>query len=186
MRKLHTKVLAALLFAAAVSTVAGAQNKTIQVGDTMPGFFLKDIDGEKFFLKDYVGDTAKHEYKAIIFSMCASYCKPCKKEIPELGRMVEKYRDRGLGAFLIALEKEDQAKKMIAETETKLPVLIDRYLIVPKLLKRDGIPFTLLVDGSGTVRYINTGFSEGNAPEFIRRFEQKVAELLGVEKDSSE
>ena len=185
MRTILTKALAAFLFAAAVSTVANARDETIQVGDTIPGFFLKDINGKKFFLKDYVGDTAKHEYKAIILSMCASYCKPCKKEIPELGRMVEKYHDRGLGAFLIVLEKDGQAKKLVAETKTKLPVLIDRYLIVPKLLKREGIPFTLLVDGSGTVRFINTGFSEKNAPEFIRRFEQKVVELLEIEKDSS-
>ncbi len=184
MRAILHMVTAAVLATAVFGAGAFAQ-ETIQVGDVMPGFFLKDMNGESFFLKDCVGDDATKNYKAVIFSLCASYCKPCKKEIPELGTMVEKYRDKGLGIYLIALEKEEQAKKLVEETQTKLPVLLDRYLIVPKLLKREGIPFTLLVDNTGTVRFINTGFSEENAHEFVRRFEEKVVEVLGTAEGST-
>ncbi|MFC1528589.1 TlpA family protein disulfide reductase [Candidatus Latescibacterota bacterium] len=149
----------------------------------MPGFFLKDINGKSFFLRDYVGEKAKMNYRAMIFSLSASYCKPCKKEIPELGKMMEKYKDRGLGIFLIAIEKENQARKLVAETKTTIPVLLDKYLVVPKLLGNQGIPFTILIDNEGTVRFINTGFSEKNAVEFIERFENEVVALLEVEKE---
>ena len=65
---------------------AEAQEKAIRIGDKIPGFFLKDLNGESFFLRDYVGEKAKKNLKAMIFSLSASYCKPCKKEIPELGK----------------------------------------------------------------------------------------------------
>jgi len=163
---------------AAAASAGTGQNKPIQVGDRIPGFYLKHIDGGRFFLKDYIGEGAKFRHKALIFSLCASYCKPCKKEIPELGKMREKYGDKGLGIFLIAIEKKENARKLIEETGTTLPVLIDRYLLVPKLIGRTGIPCTLLVDGDGIVRYVNTGFNEENAGEFIKKFEDAVALVL--------
>ena len=165
-----------------LSLGVAAQKKAIRIGDTMPGFFLKDLNGESFFLRDYIGEKAKKNCRALIFSLSASYCKPCKKEIPELGKMMEKYKDKGLGIYIIAIEKEKQARKLVADTKTTIPVLLDKYLVVPKLLGHENIPFTLLIDNEGTVRFINTGFSEKNAMEFIERFENEVAALLGVEK----
>jgi len=156
-----------------------AQKKTIQVGDSMPGFFLKDLSGESFFLADHIGSKAKTTHGAMIFSLTASYCKPCRKEIPELGKLAEKYRDKGIGIYLIAVEGKEQAATLVKETGTKLPVLIDRYLMVPGLIGRESIPCTLLLDKDGVVRFINTGFNEDNADEFIRKFEDAVAVVLG-------
>ena len=158
----------------------GAKKKVVTVGDPMPGFFLKDIDGKDFFLDNYVGKKAKDTYTCMIFSLSASYCKPCKKEIPELEKLLKKYKDKGLGIYIIALEKEEQARKLVAETKTILPVLVDRYNIVPKLLGNKGIPFTLLVDREGTVRLINSGFSEKKAKEMVERLEHEIMAILGA------
>lgn len=176
-RSVVTMLAASAVLALTAATGAMAQ-KAIQVGDTMPGFFLKNMEGEDFFLNDHVGSEAKTKHRAVIFSLSASYCKPCRKEIPELDEMAGKYRDKGLGIYLIAVERKEQAEKLVRETKTTIPVLIDRYLVVPKLIGRDGIPCTLLVDGEGIVRFINTGFNEDNADEFIRRFEDAVAAVL--------
>ena len=96
--------------------------------------------------------------------------------------MMEKYKDKGLEIYIIAIEKEEQALKLVAETKTAIPVLLDKYLMVPKLLGHESIPFTLLIDSEGTVKFINTGFSEENAMEFIERFENEVVALLDIEK----
>jgi len=178
MRKTLKTGIAFLLCMAAAVPAGTGRNRPIQVGDRIPGFYLKHVDGGRFFLKDHIGEGAKFRHKALIFSLCASYCKPCKKEIPELGKMKEKYGDKGLGIFLIAIERKENARKLIEETGTTLPVLIDRYLLVPKLIGRTGIPCTLLVDGEGIVRYVNTGFNEENAGEFIKKFENAVALVL--------
>ena len=131
-----------------------------------------------------MGENANRSYKGIIFSLSASTCKPCKKEIPELEKLMVKYEDRGLAVYIIALEKEELARRLVSETKTTLPVLIDRYLLVPKLLGRKGIPFTLLVNSKGVVRYINTGFSEKNIAEFIERFENEVVAVLGTDNNT--
>jgi len=159
-----------------------AQNgERIGIGDICPSFFLKDIDGNNFFLSECVGEKAVKNHRGVIFSFCASYCEPCKKEIPELEKLLEKYEDRGLGIYLIALEKKDQAQKLINETKTDLTVLVDRYLVVQKLLGFNGIPFTVLIDNKGEVRLINTAFSEKNADEIMERFEHAVVDVLDID-----
>jgi len=175
-------VLAVIIGCVLIPAGVSAQKKPLSLGDEMPGFYLKDIGGEPFFMNDYLGKNPKFECKAVIFSLSASTCKPCKKEIPELGLFRDKYEKDGLKIFIIALEKEDQARKLVKETGTTLPVLIDKYLMIPTLLGRNGIPFTILVDRDRKVRYINTGFSEKNAHEFIEPFENAIVETLAIEK----
>ena len=153
----------------------------LEIGGDFPSFYLKDIDGNDFFLKEYTGEKAKNNFKGIIFSFCASYCKPCKKEIPELGKLLQKYEGKGLGIFLVALEKEDQAQKLIVETETTIPVLVDKHLVVQKLIGFVGIPFTVLIDSNGKVRYMGTSFSEDNAEEIMERLEHAVLGVLGID-----
>jgi len=187
MNRIVTKAIAAIMIMmSAVVPDAAAQKKAIQVGDSLPGFFLKDLKGDSFFLKDHVGVEAKNDHRAVIFSLSASYCKPCRKEIPELERMAGKFADKGLAVFLVAIENRDNAGKLVRETQTKLPVLVDRYLVVPKMIGRESIPCTLLVDNDGVVRFINTGFNENNAEEFIARFEEAVAAVLDSDDNSGE
>ena len=148
--------------------------------------FADQIGGKSFFLNDYVGDKAKNKCKALILSFSASYCKPCKKEIPELGKFIKKYGDKGLAVFIVALEKEFDARKLIVETKTTLPVLLDRYLVVPKMIGNRGIPYTVLMDSTGTVKFINTGFSEENAQQFIDKMEKEVMAVLGIDPNTSQ
>ncbi|MFC1511776.1 TlpA family protein disulfide reductase [Candidatus Latescibacterota bacterium] len=149
------------------------------VGDAFPSFFLKDIDGNNFFYNDYIGEKARFETGAMIFSFGASYCEPCKREIPELGKIAEKYRDAGLRVFLIAMEPQDRAQKLVEETGTTLPLLLDRYLVVQKLIGFEGIPYTVVVDSDGLVQFINTGFSESNVREAMESFEELLRGILG-------
>ena len=159
-----------------------AQNgDRIEIGDICPSFYLRDINGNNFFLSECVGEKATGNYKGIIFSFCASYCEPCKKEIPELEKLLEKYEDKGLGVYLVALEKKDRAQKLIDETNTNLTVLVDRYLVVQKLLGFNGIPFTILIDKEGKVRLINTSFAEEKEDEIMERFEHAIVDVLGID-----
>jgi cytochrome c biogenesis protein CcmG, thiol:disulfide interchange protein DsbE len=152
----------------------------LAAGDVIPTFYLKDINGNNFFLTDYLGEKASNTCRSIVFSFCASYCQPCKIEIPELEKLAVKYRDQGLRVFLVAIERQEQAQKLVMETATTLPVLIDRYLVVQKLLGFEGIPYTVLIDSKGVARFISTGFSEDHASEIMARFEQEVRACLAA------
>jgi cytochrome c biogenesis protein CcmG, thiol:disulfide interchange protein DsbE len=169
-----------------VLTCAGAgYAQALKPGDTFPSFYLKDIDGADFFSNQYIGEKAPETVKAVVFSFCASYCKPCKVEIPELGKLSEKYRGRGIHVFLVALENQTLSREIVKETDTKLRVLIDRYLVVQKLVGFQGIPFTVLVDRSGVIRLVNTGFSENQASETIKRLDEAVRIILDGTADAS-
>ena len=185
MKRIVLVIIGCVLFCLAWNSGPGAQDKAIKIGDTFPGFFLKDVNGKNFFLNNYVGENPKNKCKALILSFSASYCKPCKKEIPEIGKFMKKYGDKGLVVFIIALEKEFDARKLIVETKTTLPVLLDRYLVVPKMIGNRGIPYTVLLDEKGTVKLINTGFSEENAQQFIERMENEVIAVLGINNSTS-
>ena len=161
------------------------KGKQIKIGDEIPTFFLKDIHGNDFFLKDYVGEKPTKNFKGIILSFCASWCKPCKEEIPELEKLLDKYKDKGLLIYLIDLEKEELAQKFIDETKTSLPVLIDKYLVVQKLFGFNGIPYTVLVNSEGKVTYINTAFSQKRAAEIMKGFELAVMDVLGIDSGNS-
>ncbi len=184
---MYKNIILPLIFSLCVTfsvPVMAAKGDIVKIGDEFPSFFLKDINGNDFFLSEYIGEKATKNYKGIIFSFCASYCEPCKKEIPELEKLLGKYEESGLGIYLIALEKKEQAQELIDETKTNLTVLVDRYLVLQKLLGFTGIPFTVLIDNNGKVRLINSAFSEKNADEIMEGFEHAVMDVLGI--DSSD
>jgi len=166
--------------------VVAKKGERLKIGDDFPSFFLKDINGNNFFLNEYVGDKATNQCKAVMFSFCASYCKPCKKEIPELDRLKETYGSKGLEIFLInGGEDRELALGLIKEVNTKLPVLLDRYLIVLNMIGQPGIPHTVLIDKAGKVRFINTGFAESNGSEILKELEHAIEEALGIGSSGS-
>ncbi|MBN1291819.1 MAG: redoxin domain-containing protein [Candidatus Latescibacteria bacterium] len=153
-----------------------AQNKQqLKIGDDFPGFFSTDLEGNMFFLKDHIGEDAEFKHAGIIFSFCASWCKPCKKEIPELEKLHAKYADKGIAAYLIAVgEDKTKVGEFISDLGTSLPVLVDRYQKALEQVGRPGLPHTVFIDRAGKVRFVNTGFSENTAGEIMERLENEI------------
>jgi thiol-disulfide isomerase/thioredoxin len=170
-----------VLFALVVSTAGAQENGRLKEGDAVPGFFLRDIKGGDFFLNDYVGEKAQSKVNGVLFSFCASWCKPCRKEIPELGVLYAKYRDKGIPFYLVNVG-EDAAKagELAAELKTSIPFLIDRYQKVYEKIGRPALPHTILVDSTGKVRFINTGFAESVAEEIIKKLDETLGALAAA------
>ena len=168
------------LIGSVFSRSAGTQNSMrLNIGDECPGFFTKLIDGGNFFLNEYVGENAKRNIKGILFCFCSYTCKPCRNEIPELGKLYERYRDMGLEIFLVDVgDPEDVARKLIKEVGTGLPLMLDRYQVVAKRLGVTATPYNILLDGSGIVRFIHTGFGEDKTAEFIELLEKNIVAML--------
>ncbi|MFC1607851.1 redoxin domain-containing protein [Candidatus Latescibacterota bacterium] len=153
-------------------------NGTLKEGDTVPGIFLRDLNGENFFLKDHIGTNTA--VKGILFSFCASWCEPCKKEIPELETLYEKYKDSGILFYLVDVgENKKTVAQFKQELGTPIPFLMDRYQKVLEKLGRPGLPHSILVDSSRTIQFINTGFAEKSADEIIKKLDGKLAAVAG-------
>jgi len=180
MKRRSILIYLVLLIVGANVPAMAEKGERLKIGDTFPKFFTKRIDGSNFFLNDYVGERAKEDIRALLFSFCSSTCKPCKREIPELEKIKEKYAEQGLEVILIDTgEDKLLAQQLIDELGTKLPVLVDRYAVVIELVGNPPLPHSVLLDGAGDVRYLHTGFPENNPEDVIKELEDAIVAVLG-------
>lgn len=126
------------------------------VGKMAPNFTLKDTKGQKVSLADYKG-------KAVVVDFWATWCAPCKIEIPWLEQFNNEYADKGLQIIGISednLDLQDKAtlakeKKDITEKAAQMkinyPVLFDDADVSTPYGGVDGLPTTFFIDRSGKV-----------------------------------
>jgi peroxiredoxin len=154
------KAIQSLLVQAAPSPApAGADDapfKNPLADKQAPAFTLKDTSGKKVSLSDYKG-------KAVVVDFWATWCAPCKIEIPWLEKLRDQYASQGLEVLGISeddLDQDDQKallkeKKEITDSAMKLginyPVLFDEKKVAEPYGGVDALPTTFYVDRNGKV-----------------------------------
>ncbi len=105
-------------------------------------FTLQDLSGQKWTLKGLKG-------KVVVVNFWATWCQPCRKEMPDLESLYKKNRDKGL--LVLAISDEDAVKvtPFIKQQDVKYPVLLDTSKEVHKLYHIEGLPRTFVYDRSG-------------------------------------
>lgn len=121
--------------------------------------------------------------KAVILSFFATYCEPCKKELPFLARMYEKYKDQGLSVVVVNIDtKPEEIAKvadLVKENGITYPIASDRFNIVAKRYGVKRLPCLYILDGAGKVSLASTGYTE----EFGGQLLAAVQTRLGVPVD---
>ena len=122
-----------------------------RVGYITPDFTLRDLQGVERSIKDYRG-------KVVMLNFWASWCGPCRREIPDLVRVYEEYRDRD---FVIVAVNVRERRELVSEFAEKqgmsFPILLDARASVAMQYRLRGIPTSLFLDRDGTIRYIHVG-----------------------------
>ncbi len=121
-------------------------------GRIPPDFELEFLTGEKFKLSDNVGK------KIIILNFFATWCGPCKEEMPEINRFYENHK--GEPFILIGIdadEKLDKVKDFIKDFHVKFPVGIDRDNKIQKIFTVTGFPTTVFIGADGIVHIYEIG-----------------------------
>ncbi len=113
--------------------------------DTVIDFTLKDLNGKDIAFKDYRG-------KYVLLNIWATWCGPCRYEIPDLIRIRKKYKEKGFEIIGIVVSSKPKAvKKMVADYGIDYPVVWG----TPEALKQFGqinaIPRTFLVNKEGKI-----------------------------------
>lgn len=163
-RARSTAVLLALAAAAAVPAVAALP----PVGKPAPDFAAKSDSGRNVRLSELRGQV-------VLINFWASWCSPCRQELPLLSKIYSQYR--GAGFALLAVNVDDNRKDaegMLKRLDLKFPTLFDGNKRVAKLYGVDTMPATLVIDRDGRVRYVHRGYYDG----YERKYEQQVRELL--------
>jgi thiol-disulfide isomerase/thioredoxin len=132
------------------------------------------ISGDPVFLRDYVGTTLRRASRnrarqVVVLSFWATWCEPCKKEIPLLTKMTDEFAGRPVKFFLVnTLEQakeptytEDSVKAVINARGYTLPCLVDAIGRVADSYRVRSLPALVVIDKEGVIRRINRGFEEG-------------------------
>ena len=160
-------------FVPGTSDVGRSASGAGNAGDPVPGqlaadFTLKTLDGGEITLSDLRGQP-------VLINFWASWCGPCRREMPELVRVYANHKDKGFIVLALNLTHQDALPAVAAfveEFRIPFPVLLDEAGEVTKLYQLRGIPVSVFVDRTGVVRRVYTGAMTGD------QLDQFVAEIL--------
>jgi peroxiredoxin len=130
-------------------------------------FTLPDMSGKAHTLSKYQG-------KVVLIDFWASWCPPCRAEIPHLVKIYEKYKSQGLVIIGVGLDKKENLATISKELGLTYTVLVDDHNVTGRLYDVKGIPRTLMLDKKGRIAADHTGFAEGMESEL----EAEVKKLL--------
>ena len=105
-------------------------------------FTLVDLNGKSWTLRDLRG-------KVVIVNFWATWCPPCRKEMPDLEALYKRFERRGLVILAITDEEKSKVTPFIAENAFSFPVLLDPGRKVNELLHVEGIPKSFVYDRNG-------------------------------------
>jgi peroxiredoxin len=142
---------------AAVTTQAGA-----------PDFTLPSLDGPNLRLREQRGQV-------VMINFWATWCGPCRVEMPHLSRLYDKYRASGFTVFAINIDEDPhKAAGLARQLGMRFPVLLDSDKKVSRLYDLSTMPSTVLVDRDGRVRYVHRGYRDG----YEDTYDKQIRELL--------
>nr|WP_238526869.1 TlpA disulfide reductase family protein [Cellvibrio japonicus] len=133
-----------------------------------PDFTLQSSTGENVRLAEQRG-------KVVMLNFWASWCGPCRQEMPLLDAMYKRYSAAGFVLYGVNVEEDNtDAKKLIKELGVDLPVLYDPESKASSLYKVDAMPTTVLIDKKGQIRYVNRGYKPGDE----NKYRDQIRELI--------
>ena len=165
------RIFGLLLVGAAVSGLAGAAALApLVTGNPAPAFQLGSADGQSLDLGSLKG-------KVVMINFWASWCGPCRKEMPILEQLNRQYRSKGLALIGVNVEPDSKtALDWLKATPVSFPILFDTESKVSKLYQVAGMPNTVILDRKGTVRYIHRGYQAGAENEYLDQIRQLIRE----------
>jgi len=124
------------------------------IGSIAEEFSLSDVDGEQRSLAEWQG-------KVIAINFWATWCPPCREEIPAFIELQQQYSSEGLQFIGIALEQAEDIRGFIDEYHVNYPSLVgsDDVIKVAKQLGNDigALPYTVIIDRSGKIAFTRRG-----------------------------
>lgn len=122
-----------------------SQTKACEVGQPAPDFEVKDLNGNLVKLS-----SLKGQY--VLIDFWASWCGPCRKEIPNLKKVYAEFKDKGLKLVGLSIDdREANWRKAIQEEQLDYLQLWDPEKATMKLYNYNGIPFIVLISPEGII-----------------------------------
>ncbi|MCV6606230.1 MAG: TlpA family protein disulfide reductase [Porticoccaceae bacterium] len=163
MDKLAKLFVTAIIGLAIVATTANAADKA-------PDFTLKSNAGDNLRLAEQRGNV-------VMLNFWASWCGPCKQEMPLLDELHKRYSRAGFTIIGVNVERDpEDAKRVLRDIPVSFPVLFDTDSNVSKLYDVSAMPTTVMIDRDGNIRHLHKGFKPGFEDEYRKQIKQLIRE----------
>ena len=172
--KLLGSGLAAALLVSACATAGGAGGgsgaRGPGVGRPAPEVVVDRLNGKTLALSSLHG-------KVVLLDVWASWCGPCKQELPMLDAIAARLHKRGVEVVAVSVdqERENVDKFLEARPKWNLTIAHDPKGAIADTFQPEKMPTSYVIDRAGIVRYVNSGFEPADAKEI----EQHLVELAG-------
>ena len=145
----------------------GACSKTsaLEIGQSAPDFTLQNLDGKATNLSEFKG-------KIIILDFFASWCPPCRQEIPDFIELQKAYGDKEFTMIGVSLVSPQESKEFAGKMGINYPVLIDDGKVSVAYGPVRSIPTTFVIGKDSKIAKVYIGFK----PKDV--FEKDIKELL--------
>ncbi len=131
----------------------------IRVNEPAPLFSVKDMEGKDFSLADVVGATKKESAQGVILSFFASWCMPCRNELPLINSLTDELNRKGIKVVIVNVKEDEKTiKALLGDLKVNKPLVVsDRNGKVSEKYGVLFLPVTFFVGADGKVKKVIYG-----------------------------
>jgi len=159
----NKQLLASFLFIFGIASAALSN-----AADAAPDFTLKSTHGDNLRLSEHRGEV-------ILLNFWASWCGPCRQEMPILNTLHQRYNKLGFSVVGVNVDKDSSlADKLLKDIPVTFAVLLDNTGAVSSSYNISAMPTSVLIDRDGNMRFLHKGYKPG----YEQDYETEIKELL--------
>lgn len=156
-----TVVVALALGLIAMSRTVGTDITQVTIGTTAPAFSARTLDEPPALrtMADYAGDV-------ILLNVWATWCVPCRIEMPSMERLHQHFAGTDLRVLAVSIDRpgvEREIRDFVREYELTFEVLYDPEGEIARTYQTTGVPYSFVIDRSGTIRKTVLGMADWNS-----------------------
>lgn len=146
----------------AVVLVLAASASALSVGQRAPEIGLRSLDGATVTMSELRG-------KVVLVDFWATWCSPCRDELPHLQRLYRELSTEGLVVVGVSVDREaDNVRSFVRRLGLTFPIVHDAQHVVADRYHPTTMPTSYIVDRDGTVRFVHVGFRNADVADLER------------------
>lgn len=153
---MRARLIASILALATVFAGFSSPALALEVGEKLPKLAFKDLAGKPVAASALAG-------KVVIVDFWASWCAPCKQELPALEKLHQKYKDKGLVVIGVSVDSDhDKAQALAKSLKLSFQSTHDGDHAIAEQFDPPRMPSSYVIDAKGVVRHVHEGFRAGD------------------------